>query len=162
MAEFVKFKQLIILLEGDKLTNIPGDEGGITKYGISQASYPDVNIADLTFEQACAIYERDFWNHYSLYNIASQDIANKVMSFLMNMDPFSAVQCLQKAMNACGCNVAEDGLLGAKTFGVLNASPVGWILDRYRIEISKAYILRVQVNKTKLKFLEGWINRALS
>lgn len=32
-----------------------------TKYGISAASYPDEDIANLTVEQAKAIYRRDFW-----------------------------------------------------------------------------------------------------
>lgn len=41
--------------------NDPRDPGGETKYGISRRSYPNLDIARLTREDAVAIYERDFW-----------------------------------------------------------------------------------------------------
>lgn len=58
--------------EGD-YQNIPNDSGnwtggkvgaGVnkgTKYGISAASYPDLDIINITMEQADAIYYRDYW-----------------------------------------------------------------------------------------------------
>ena len=46
---------------GAKLTNIPGDRGGLTKYGIAQTAHPDLDIANLTEEQAKDIYRRDYW-----------------------------------------------------------------------------------------------------
>lgn len=33
-----------------------------TKYGISAASYPNLDIKNLTWDDAMAIYERDYWN----------------------------------------------------------------------------------------------------
>lgn len=33
---------------GAKFTDIAGDRGGATKYGISQAAYPNVDIRNLT------------------------------------------------------------------------------------------------------------------
>lgn len=41
--------------------NDPRDPGGETKYGISKRSYPQIDIAQLTLDQAQAIYLRDFW-----------------------------------------------------------------------------------------------------
>jgi len=38
----------------------PNDPGGETKYGISKRSYPDLDIANLTRDEAAAIYERDY------------------------------------------------------------------------------------------------------
>lgn len=46
--------------------NDPKDPGGETKYGISKAQYPDLKIADITLEQAKAIYLRDYWNAHDL------------------------------------------------------------------------------------------------
>jgi hypothetical protein len=40
----------------------PRDPGGITKYGISQKSYPELDIKSLTKVQAAEIYKRDYWN----------------------------------------------------------------------------------------------------
>jgi lysozyme family protein len=42
--------------------NDPNDPGGETKFGISKRAYPDVDIKNLTREQAVAIYKRDFWD----------------------------------------------------------------------------------------------------
>lgn len=37
------------------------DSGGPTKYGISQRSYPTLDIKNLTLDQAKAIYYEDYW-----------------------------------------------------------------------------------------------------
>lgn len=162
MAEFKYFKGLVIPLEGDKLVNIPGDKGGLTKFGISQRSYPGVDIANLTLGGACDIYEKDFWNFYNLSKINSQPIANKMMSFLMNMNPYAAVQCLQRAVNVCGHTILKDGVLGSKTMAAVNQSPSAWLLDRLKIEGSLWYLLKVAGDKSQEKFLQGWVNRALA
>lgn len=161
-ADFAEFKPLIIPLEGDKLTNISGDDGGLTKYGITKASYPDVDVTNLTFDEACTIWESDYWSHYGLSRLNSQDIANKVMSYLMNQNPYSAIRNIQRAINHCGGNVVNDGLLGLATIQALNTLPQDWLLDRIRIEGVSFYLFRVKVEPKDIKFLEGWCNRALA
>jgi hypothetical protein len=47
---------------GAKITNIPGDTGGVTKYGISSTNNPDVDVENLTEEQAMEIYKERYWN----------------------------------------------------------------------------------------------------
>lgn len=42
--------------------NNPADRGGETKYGISKRSYPNLDIANLTREEAAAIYKKDYWD----------------------------------------------------------------------------------------------------
>jgi len=42
--------------------NDPRDPGGETKYGISKRAHPDVDIKNLTIEQAKAIYREEYWN----------------------------------------------------------------------------------------------------
>jgi lysozyme family protein len=49
-----------LLLEGGYV-NDPRDSGGETKFGISKRSYPYLHIAQLTREEAIAIYRRDYW-----------------------------------------------------------------------------------------------------
>lgn len=41
------------------------DPGGETNWGISKRSYPHLNIADLTLDEAKAIYKADYWNAIS-------------------------------------------------------------------------------------------------
>lgn len=42
-------------------TNDPVDPGGETKWGISKRANPDVDIKNLTREQAVEIYKRKYW-----------------------------------------------------------------------------------------------------
>ena len=41
--------------------NDPKDLGGETKYGISKRWYPEINIKDLTIDDAKNIYYEDYW-----------------------------------------------------------------------------------------------------
>jgi lysozyme family protein len=47
--------------EGTVFENDPDDPGGATKYGIDQRSHPEVNIRNLTADQATEIYWNDYW-----------------------------------------------------------------------------------------------------
>lgn len=58
---FKKAVKLILDEEG-LLSDRKSDLGGLTKYGISQKAYPDLDIRSLTVQQAIDIYERDYWN----------------------------------------------------------------------------------------------------
>lgn len=53
--------QIVIGIEKGYVDN-PKDPGGETKYGISKRSYPDINIKELTLDDAKKIYKRDYWD----------------------------------------------------------------------------------------------------
>jgi lysozyme family protein len=58
------FPQAFAIVVGEEGGYIadPRDPGGETKYGISKRTYPNVDIAQLTLEEAREIYLRDYWN----------------------------------------------------------------------------------------------------
>ena len=43
-------------------SNNPDDPGGETNWGISKRAYPDVDIKNLTREDAKVIYKKDYWD----------------------------------------------------------------------------------------------------
>src|ERR1700686_3721443 len=61
--------------------DVPGDSGGLTKFGIDQASNPDVNIRALDYDGAARIYQVGEWTKCQCdelpdgYDIAVFDIA---------------------------------------------------------------------------------------
>jgi lysozyme family protein len=55
----------LILKEEGGYVNHPNDPGGETKYGISKRSHPNVDIKNLTVEQAKEIYRVNYWNRIS-------------------------------------------------------------------------------------------------
>lgn len=160
-ASFDSFKPLLVPLEGNKLTDIADDAGGLTRYGISKVMHPEVDVANITLEDAYKWYEHNYWNQYQLSRIDSQEIANKLMSFLINENPTTAIRCLQRAVSRCGGFVTEDGILGPNTIYFLNLANPMWLLDRLRIEGALFYLTKVKSNPNQIKFLAGWCNRAL-
>ena len=158
---FSGVKKELIEAEGG-YSNDPNDSGGETKYGISKASYPKVDIKNLTLDQAYAIYERDYWNPHKLSNINNQEMANKIFLAIVNLGSSKAIICLQKSLIICGSNsIILDGILGPKTMNAVNSAPQNWLLDRFSIELGLYYLSRVDADKTQLKFLRGWLRRVL-
>lgn len=61
MTNFERAIKLLFRYEGGYNFR-PNDPGGETKYGISKKSYPALDIAQLSPEQASMIYQVDFWD----------------------------------------------------------------------------------------------------
>lgn len=80
-----------------------------TKYGISAASYPNVDIANLTIEGAEAIYLPDFWNAVQ-GDALPWPLACLVFDCAVNQGQGTARVTLQQALG-----VAADGKIGPAT-----------------------------------------------
>jgi hypothetical protein len=68
-----------LTLEGGLNKNDP--VGGLTKYGISQRSYPKLDIANLTPADAAAIYKKDYWDKIGGDDIAAKDPKLAALAF---------------------------------------------------------------------------------
>lgn len=164
-ASFNKIIPLIKKIEGDKTVDSPSDLGGLTKYGISQNANPDIDVANLSEEQAMEFLETKFWNKYHLFQIMNQGIANQLFFMLINMDPIQAIKLVQIAINACGgliIKVDVDGILGEKTFNAINSLVAGWFSNRIRLEAIGYYLHITDINKSQIPNFRGWVRRALT
>lgn len=72
-----------------------------TKYGISAASYPHMDIRNLTLPQAMDIYRRDFWEKLNCHRIAVFDamLAGKLFNLGVNCGIGRAAKMLQRGLN---------------------------------------------------------------
>ena len=52
----------VVLEHEGGYVNDPHDAGGETNFGIAKRWYPDVDIKNLTKEQAKKIYHQDYWS----------------------------------------------------------------------------------------------------
>ena len=84
--------------------NDPSDPGGETNWGISKREYPDLDIKNLTRDEAKAIYLRDYWSKLPSLPFA---IAYQVFDFSVNSGIGTALRALQRAIG-----VADDGQWG--------------------------------------------------
>ncbi|MEJ7932592.1 glycosyl hydrolase 108 family protein [Ramlibacter sp. AN1015] len=75
-----------------------------TKYGISAASYPHLDIEGLTLEQAKEIYREDFWE---VIGKAHPAVKFQLFDAAVNHGKGNAIRMLQRAVN-----VADDGVWG--------------------------------------------------
>src|ERR1700739_1138634 len=97
---------------GSKVTNTSGDFGGLTKYGISKAAHPELDIANLTEAEARAIYERDYWIASGCSKL-KPELQYIYFDTSVNMGIMVAVRILQQASGA-----VIDGILGQATLTV--------------------------------------------
>lgn len=82
-----------------------------------------------------AFYETEFWNRYHFALVDDQDIAERLLDEAVWSGPGTAVELLQKAVNALGgLQVTVDGILGPATASAVNQAPATDLLVAYRKE----------------------------
>ncbi len=142
----------LLQIEGGYV-NDTADKGGETKYGISQRAYPDLDIANLTRDQASAIYYRDYW-------IAARcDRLPGVLGFalfdaVVNHGIKSPTQMLQSELN-----VRRDGDNGPITQQAAHSSDHLKTLEGFLVQRADLYHALVMANSTQAKFYRGWLKR---
>ena len=77
----------------------PNDPGGETKFGVSKRSYPDVDIASLTVEDAKAIYRRDYWERAGCHKLPGR-VAFQVFDCAINSGVETALRLLKQSASA--------------------------------------------------------------
>jgi lysozyme family protein len=137
----------------------PHDKGGETKFGISKRSYPGLDIANLTKEQACEIYYRDWWLRYRYGEISNLELATELLDIAVNVGPKPAAMIMQRAVvSSMGEWLDVDGHLGDISLAAINSHPnQGWLLDRFKLLAIENY-LKLRNDR----FLAGWVRRALN
>jgi lysozyme family protein len=131
------------------LVDDPSDPGGLTKFGISQRAYPNLNIRDLTIDGAKAIYRQDYWNLCSCDKLPA-GVALVVFDAAVNQGVGSSIRMLQPALN-----VPEDGVVGAATLSAVRAKAAPSIIAEMIARRSVAYALSTLVSRDGL----GWFRR---
>lgn len=157
-AAFDRAVRQLLIEEGGYVCD-PADPGGATKFGISQRSYPGLDIANLTEGQAILIYEHGWWDRYG-YGRLPDAIGAKIFNLAVNMGARAAHEVLQRACTDCGEPATADGLLGPLTVAAARRCDEGELLAAIRDEARHHYEALVAANPTLGKFLTGWLRRA--
>lgn len=118
------------------LSDQPGDAGGLTKYGISKAAHPELDIASLTRDDAIAIYKREYWDACKC-DALPVPVAIAMFDFAVNSGASRAVGGLP-----------PQGQLTA------NQQAVEFVMLRQKYLIHFA-----MVRPDQMEFLKGWMNR---
>jgi len=156
MAEFLKAIDGVLDREGGYVKD-PSDRGGETKFGISKRSYPYLDIADITKQDAIDIYCEDFWVPLCAGQIVKQILANVFFDFAVNSGRTRATKLMQQILF-----VPIDGMIGPITIGAINSADGEKTAMQYTLQRIQFYNDLASSRKSQRKFLAGWIKRALS
>lgn len=117
----------LVTVEGG-YSHDPADPGGETKYGISKRAYPNLDIKNLTREDAKAIYLRDFWNRIQADTLPP-GVLFQLFDFAVNSGIETAVRYLQRALD-----VADDGHFGPVSLAAAAAVSQSDLIMRFLAE----------------------------
>ena len=143
---------------GDKLHEVPGDRGGLTKYGIAQRSHPDVRVASLTLDDAVKIYVDEYWSKIRGDDLLEHDpnVARAVFDAAVNIGVRSASKIAQRS-----CGAVADGFIGPKTIEAIRGTDPEVFVMRYTLRRISLYIDIVRSDPVQSKFFYGWSRRAI-
>jgi lysozyme family protein len=126
------------------------DDGGWTKYGISQngSGMTEQQIKALTLATASTWYLVNVWKRLGLDRCPSQIIANEIFDSAVNEGPGTAARRIQQAINLSNGtkpDIKVDGELGAGTWAAwaqcdMMEFYVNWVglrIARYQILVEK-------------------------
>lgn len=140
---------VLLDLEGGYVNN-PNDPGGETNFGISKRSYPSLDIANLTADQASDIYYTDYW------------LAGDCNAIPFPLSAYHFDTCVNQGVSAANkilqetVGVPQDGVIGPVTLAAIQALP--------RTHYYLYLVNRLAHYKTLqgwATFGGGWMNRLL-
>lgn len=132
--------------------NIDGDGGKETKFGISSAAHPTIDIKSLTLAHAMDIYRADYWLPISGDKLPDK-LGLLVFDAAVNHGVVQSIKFLQQA-----AGVRVDGALGPITLSKATDDLAPRLLS-----IREQFFREIVTRKpSQQKFLAGWLNRVNS
>lgn len=142
---------------GDTLTDDADDTGGLTRWGISQANNPGVDVRNLTESEAQKIY---FDKYFIGSNTDELPAFMQLVHFncAVNCGPITAVKILQRVVGA-----SVDGIAGPQTIGKAHHYFKGprFFVTWYLTHQALYYFNIVERRRSQHKWLKGWIRRTI-
>ncbi|NJM13355.1 MAG: hypothetical protein HC889_17110 [Synechococcaceae cyanobacterium SM1_2_3] len=147
MDTFDRCLQLILDEEGG-ISNHRQDPGGLTKFGISRRSYPNLDINSLTLQQASEIYHRDYWTPIK-GDLLPPGLDLMMFDGAVNQGTHTAIVLLQKALD-----IKADGIIGEVTLSRASRE-----MPTLLITFAAERALRYEFNRNEETFGRGWYRR---
>ena len=139
--------------------DVPGDSGGLTKFGIDASSHPGLDIENLTRDQASQIYRDGEWARCRCDALPGK-IDTAVFDCAVNNGIAVSGILLQRALIQCRMAVVVDGEIGQATERAALACPNPTDLKTRLLALRrKRYSDLVLHNPRLARFLKGWLAR---
>lgn len=146
----------VLKMEGGAVAVVdPGDPGGLTKYGISQKSFPMIDIANLTEDQAKELYRNEYWTPCKCDDLPTP-FAIGVLDCAVNQGVGKAKRLLQMALEMD----PVDGIIGPKTIAAAAKYRPSQVRAMLTLRCAE-YARLMSANPKLLKWAENWFRRVL-
>lgn len=166
MADFLKSFNRCLEWEGWEVELVPGDKGGYTCCGITQAYNPQWigfeilkknggKIDDEVKKAVMSFYMAEY-NKLRLAELESQAIADQIYQAYINVGN-KAVRWAQEI-----AGVTPDGVIGTMSIHALNDYDEWMFTNKYADRQCAFYSAIVKNDPTQGKFIIGWHKRANS
>jgi lysozyme family protein len=143
----------VILNNEGGYVNHPHDPGTETNFGITKKRYPQLDIRNITRNQAIEIYFRDYWTKMNLTGIYDENLILHLFDMGVNAGIRTAIKMVQRVVEA-----QADGITGPETNTLINDYE-GDLVDIYKQERKKYYFTIARRRPDLQVFLSGWLNR---
>lgn len=133
--------------------NDPVDPGGETKYGVAKNANPSIDVTNLDWEGAQAIYYEKYWL------VGKCDKLNNRVAILhfdgcINHGCGREAKFLQRAVG-----VGDDGAIGPGTLAAVEAMDPIDVCNKVCDQRAKFYNDIVAAKPSQVKYLKGWLRR---
>lgn len=134
-----------------------GDAGGRTKFGLDEASHPELDLDSLTVEEAGEVYRRHYWERAHCDEMP-WPLSQVHFDGAVNCGIGQQTKFLQRAVG-----VKADGAWGPKTKLAVSdalAEIDAKTLAKHVCDQKETFYVQLAENKPHLRrFLKGWLNR---
>ena len=173
MADIKLALTFVLRHEDAELSGVVTTEpnGGKARFGVNSIAHPEAEkqgfyemSRDAALQWASDLFKYDYWNPVAGYNLADQNVANKVADLAFNTGVHEGTKILQKAINSLrdpGKGVVIDGMAGAHTIAQANALEPAELLKAIKEQAKNFYLqlqaARPNVYSTELR--DAWFKR---
>jgi type VI secretion system secreted protein VgrG len=156
------------LLSG-KVTTIPGDSGGVTRFGLASRWHPELvasgffDVVKTPRDAALAIAEEVYAKVYAapmcVAAITDEALAAAVLSLGVNAGDPESAKLLQGACVSFGKPIAVDGHMGPASIAAVNSINADALLALFCVKVKNFYVDLVVTHPQDAGDLKGWMNR---
>lgn len=129
----------------------PLDSGGRTRFGIAQASHPDIDVPNITIDEAKDIYRKEYWVK-ARCDAMPEMLQLPVFDCAVNCGVTNTFKMLQRALG-----VVDDGKIGPVTLKALAKCIPSELWIRFMAERALHYSRSKQIEH----FGRGWMRRLM-
>lgn len=135
----------------------PADRGKATRFGISSAAHPDVDLATLTREGAIALYRERYWAKIQ-GDALPWPLCLVIFDHAVHAGVLAAVRALQRRLGFSHEDM--DGVLGPQTLRAARDCPQSSLVRCLLHDRMRALVHQGSTHSQRV-FLPGWTARVL-